>query len=114
MSHAWVRSTGAALPAVPWPLRRATLGTALALGRFADSTALGVRVSEQDRLVLPREQRKVATAYGKIGVKLVRDGAGRPQVSAEYDDCKRAARRTGAALRDVVRAAEEAGRELLD
>jgi hypothetical protein len=88
----------------------------LALARvlFADSTALGVRVSEQDRLVLPREQRKVATAYGKIGVKLVRDGAGRPQVSAEYDDCKRAARRTGAALRDVVRAAEEAGRELLE
>jgi uncharacterized protein (DUF111 family) len=47
-------------------------------------------------------------------VKLVRDGAGRPQVSAEYDDCKRAARRTGAALREVVRAAEEAGRELVD
>jgi uncharacterized protein (TIGR00299 family) protein len=88
----------------------------LALARvlFADSTALGVRVSEQDRLVLPREQRKVGTAYGKIGVKLVRDGAGRRQVSAEYDDCKRAARRTGAALRDVVRAAEEAGRDLLD
>jgi uncharacterized protein (TIGR00299 family) protein len=88
----------------------------LALARvlFADSTALGVRVSEQDRLVLPREQRKVSTAYGKIGVKLVRDAAGRRQVSAEYDDCKRAARRAGAPLRDVVRAAEEAGRDLLD
>jgi uncharacterized protein (TIGR00299 family) protein len=88
----------------------------LALARvlFADSTALGVRVSEQDRLVLPREQRKVDTAYGKISVKLVRDTAGRRQVSAEYDDCKRAARRTGAALRDVVRAAEEAGRDLLE
>ena len=40
MSHAWVLSTGADSPAVPWPLRRATLGTALALRRFADSTAL--------------------------------------------------------------------------
>jgi uncharacterized protein (TIGR00299 family) protein len=88
----------------------------LALARvlFADSTALGVRVSEQDRLVLPREHRKVKTAFGRIGVKLVRDGAGRLEVSAEYDDCKRAARRTGAPLREVVRAAEEAGRELLD
>jgi uncharacterized protein (TIGR00299 family) protein len=88
----------------------------LALARvlFADSTALGVRVSEQDRLVLPREQRKVKTAFGRIGVKLVRDGAGRLEVSAEYDDCKRAARRTGAPLREVVRAAEEAGRELLE
>jgi len=88
----------------------------LALARvlLRESTALGVRVSEQDRLVLEREQRKVTTAYGRIGVKLVRDGAGRCDVSAEYDDCKRAARRTGAALRDVVRAAEEAGRGLLD
>jgi uncharacterized protein (TIGR00299 family) protein len=79
-----------------------------------ESTALGVRVSEQDRVVLAREQRKVTTAFGRIGVKLVRDGAGRGDVSAEYDDCKRAARRTGARLRDVVRAAEEAGRALLE
>jgi hypothetical protein len=86
----------------------------LALARvlFAESTTLGVRVSEHDRLVLEREQRQVKTAHGRIGVKLVRDGAGRVDVSAEYDDCKRAAKRTGAALRDVVRAAEEAGREL--
>ena len=81
---------------------------------FAESTAIGVRVAEHDRLVLAREQRKVKTAFGRIGVKLVRDGAGRCDVSAEYDDCKRAARRTGAALRDVVRAAEEAGRALLE
>jgi uncharacterized protein (TIGR00299 family) protein len=88
----------------------------LALARvlFAESTALGVRVSEQDRLLLSREQRKVATAFGRIGVKLVRGGDGRGDVSAEYDDCKRAARRTGAPLREVVRAAEEAGRGLLD
>ena len=86
----------------------------LALARvlFAESTALGVRVSEHDRLVLEREQRRVTTRFGRIGVKLVRDGEGRVDVSAEYDDCKRAAKRTGAALRDVVRAAEEAGREL--
>jgi len=88
----------------------------LALARvlLRESTALGVRVSEQDRLVLGREQRKVTTVFGRIGVKLVRDGAGRCDVSAEYDDCKRAARRAGAPLRDVVRAAEEAGRALLD
>ena len=88
----------------------------LALARvlLRESTALGVRVSEQDRLVLAREQRKVTTVFGRIGVKLVRGGAGRCDVSAEYDDCKRAAKRTGAALRDVVRAAEEAGRALLE
>ncbi len=77
---------------------------------FAESTTIGVRTTESDRLVLHREQRQVDTQYGRIAVKLVRDGDGRVGVSAEYDDCKRAARRTGAPLRDVVRAAEDAGR----
>jgi len=80
---------------------------------FADSTAIGVRATESDRILLRRESRNVATEYGRVRVKVVWDDAGRPSVSAEYDDCKRAARRTGAALRDVVRAAEEAGRDEL-
>ena len=86
----------------------------LALARllFAESTAIGVRVHESERYVLRRETRKVATAYGKLGVKLVWDEAGQVSVSAEHDDCKAAARKHGAALRDVVRAAEEAGRAL--
>jgi uncharacterized protein (TIGR00299 family) protein len=84
----------------------------LALARvlFAESSALGVRVYECDRLVLQREQQRVQTPYGRIGVKIVWDGDGRRGVTAEYDDCKRAAKRTGAPLRDVVRAAEAAGR----
>jgi uncharacterized protein (DUF111 family) len=64
-------------------------------------------------LILERTSRVVATAFGRIHVKLVRDGNGRASVSAEYDDCKRAARKHRAPLREVVRAAEEAGRELL-
>ena len=81
---------------------------------FADSTAIGVRATESDRILLRRESRSVATRYGRVRVKVVWDDAGRPSVSAEYDDCKRAARRTSAALRDVVRAAEDAGRAGLD
>jgi uncharacterized protein (TIGR00299 family) protein len=80
---------------------------------FAESTAIGVRASELDRIVLEREERRVATPYGRIGVKLVWDADGRALLSAEYDDCKRAARRTGAPLREVVRAAEEAARDAL-
>jgi uncharacterized protein (DUF111 family) len=79
---------------------------------FAESTAIGVRVTESDRLVLRREQRRVQTAHGRIRVKRVFGPDGRVDVSAEYDDCKAAARKSGAPLRDVVRAAEEAGREL--
>ena len=62
---------------------------------------------------LEREERAVATRFGRVGVKIVWDGNGRADVSAEYEDCKRAARKAGVPLRDVVRAAEEAGRALL-
>ncbi len=79
---------------------------------FAESTAIGVRATESDRLVLERRAHRVVTRFGRIGVKLVWDADGAIQVSAEYDDCKRAAKRAGVPLREVVRAAEEAGREL--
>jgi uncharacterized protein (TIGR00299 family) protein len=81
---------------------------------FADSTAIGVRVSEHDRIVLEREELRVPTEYGRIGVKRIFGPDGRVTVTAEYDDCKRAATKSGARLRDVVRAAEAAGREPLD
>ena len=88
----------------------------LALARilFEDSTAIGVRATESERIVLAREARRVATPFGRIRIKLIWDDAGHAVASAEYDDCKRAARRAGVPLRDVVRAAEEAGRAALD
>ena len=81
---------------------------------FAESTAIGVRATESDRVLLERDQRRVATPFGRVGVKRVWDGDGRAHVTAEYDDCKRAAKRAGVPLRDVVRAAEDAGRALGD
>jgi uncharacterized protein (TIGR00299 family) protein len=80
---------------------------------FAESTAIGVRTTEADRILLARERRRVSTAFGKIDVKVVRDGEGRVEVSAEYDDCKRVAKAKRVPLRDVVRAAEEAARKEL-
>jgi len=77
---------------------------------FTHSSTIGVRAIECDRMVLPRQTRRVATPYGRIAVKIVRDGEGRLLPSAEYDDCKRAARRAGVPLREVMRAAEHAAR----
>jgi hypothetical protein len=77
---------------------------------FSETTTAGVRSIEHDRLVLPREIRKVATPYGRIAVKCVRLPDGREALSPEYDDCKAAARKHGAPLRDVLRAAEHAAR----
>jgi uncharacterized protein (TIGR00299 family) protein len=80
----------------------------LAATLFAESTAIGVRIADFERLVLPREQRRVDTPYGRIRVKVVRDADGRVHVSPEYDDLKRAARRSGAPIMEVRRAAERA------
>ncbi len=94
-------------------LARPSQRQALAGILFAESSAIGVRTQDWDRLVLEREVRKVATPYGRIRVKHVWIAGGGVEVSAEYDDCKRAARKAGAPLRDVVRAAEERAREEL-
>jgi uncharacterized protein (TIGR00299 family) protein len=84
--------------------------TALSGVLFAETPTLGVRAVECDRLVLPRETRRVETPFGRIAVKISCGDGERIDVSAEYDDCKRAARRSGVPLRDVIRAAEEAAR----
>jgi hypothetical protein len=70
-----------------------------------------VRSQEWERLILEREEGRVETPFGRIAVKWVRDPDGALQVSAEYDACKRAARKAGVPLREVVRCAEAAARE---
>ena len=86
---------------------------ALARLLFEESTTLGVRTLEWDRLSLPRESRRVATPFGRISVKVARRPGGRVDVSAEYEECRRAAERTGVPLREVVRVVEETARAKL-
>ncbi|MGE4650708.1 MAG: nickel pincer cofactor biosynthesis protein LarC [Myxococcota bacterium] len=78
---------------------------------LAESTALGVRVTESDRVLLPREVRRIQTPFGRVAVKFAVDPEGRVIASPEYEACKRAARKHGVPLREVVRAAEAAARE---
>ena len=84
----------------------------LAAVLFAETTTLGVRIRESERLILERETVPVETPFGKIRVKRARDAEGRIVDSPEYDDCKRAARRSGQPLRVVVRAAERAAEKI--
>ncbi len=86
---------------------------ALARIVFAESTAIGLRTLEWDRLLLERESVRLATPYGPVRVKVVRGVDGRRDFSPEYDDCKRAARKRGVPLREVVeRVLEQARAEL--
>lgn len=75
---------------------------ALARIVFAESTAIGVRVSEWDRLVLERTKKRLKTPLGSVSVKLIRSPEGDVDCSPEYDDCKRLARKHGLPLREVV------------
>jgi uncharacterized protein (TIGR00299 family) protein len=85
----------------------------LARALLAETTTLGVRVSECDRLVLPREQVRVATPWGRVRVKVSHGIDGRMDVSAEYDDARRLARKAAVPLREVVRSAEQIARRTL-
>ena len=88
---------------------------ALARIVFAESTAIGVRVSEWDRLVLERTKKRLKTPLGTVSIKLIRSPEGQVDCSPEYDDCKRLARKHGLPLREVVeRVRAQAQQELAE
>ncbi len=80
---------------------------------FAESTAIGVRISEWDRLLLERKTIRLKTPLGAMRVKVIRGPEGRVQYSPEYDDCKRTAKKSGIALREVVQRVTEWARKEL-
>lgn len=98
---------GYALRVVAPPDRRAALAAIV----LDETPSLGVRAFECERIVVARETRRVETPFGRIRVKRSRAPGGRLELSAEIDDCRRAARRHGVALREVVRVAEARARE---
>jgi len=73
---------------------------------LTETTTLGVRRSTIERVSLPRSIETVETRYGSIRVKVARWN-NISRAVPEYDDCKRAAETSGAALIDVLRAARE-------
>lgn len=86
---------------------------ALARIVFAESSAIGVRIGEWDRLVLERSSARLVTPLGPVRVKVVRGLDGRREFSPEYDDCKRLAKKHGVALREVVERVLRQAREEL-
>ena len=79
---------------------------------FAETTALGARVQELARQVLPRRFTTVAVRGGKIRIKIADLGAGRQKAAPEYIDCKRVAERTGRPVKNVMEEAALAFKRL--
>ncbi|HEX6608117.1 MAG TPA: nickel pincer cofactor biosynthesis protein LarC [Chloroflexia bacterium] len=77
-----------------------------------ETSTLGVRRRELDRLKAPRRMLTVVTSAGPIRVKArLLDGAWTAQ--PEYDDCLAAAQRTGRPLREILDEAATEARRLL-
>lgn len=78
---------------------------------FRESTTLGVRFGESERLVLKRAMISVRTPHGRVRVKLAKRPDGSVSASPEHDDCARLAAEKGVPLRRVIAAASRAAEE---
>ena len=67
-----------------------------------ETTALGVRMQELDRQVLPRRFVTVKVTGGSVKMKIGEVGAGWEKATPEYVDCQKLAVRTGRPLKDVM------------
>jgi uncharacterized protein (TIGR00299 family) protein len=72
---------------------------------FRETTTFGVRRHLAERATLDRRWVEVRTRHGRVRVKVGSLAGRRLTASPEYEDCRAAAERTGAPLREVMRAA---------
>jgi uncharacterized protein (TIGR00299 family) protein len=75
---------------------------------FDETTTLGVRSYEVERRALARESILVETEFGAIRVKVARRDGRVVNATPEFDDCRAAARKWDAPLREVEAAARAA------
>jgi pyridinium-3,5-bisthiocarboxylic acid mononucleotide nickel chelatase len=78
---------------------------------FRETTTLGIRRREEERVILDREFVTVDTQYGKVRMKVASAGGQVLNAMPEYEDCRRAAREYDVALRAVMEAATSAHSE---
>ena len=81
-------------PEGAWEIKRLIL---------SETTAIGLRFHQEERMTLPRSLGRVLTPWGEVGVKKVETPSG-PVIYPEYEDCRRLAREQGIALREVYQA----------
>jgi uncharacterized protein (DUF111 family) len=72
---------------------------------FLDSTTLGVRLQEMERVAAHRRQETINTPYGPLQVKVMEYG-GHRRVMPEYEACREMAEKHGVPLIEVYRLIE--------
>ena len=92
---------GSLLTVLCRPERREALEELL----LRETTTLGVRVREEDRVILQRRFVEVETAFGNIRIKVGSRNGEDLNLMPEYEDCAQAARQHGVPLKQVMQAA---------
>lgn len=80
---------------------------------FRETTTLGIRRREEERVILDREFVTVNTGYGKIRMKIASAAGEVLNAMPEYEDCRRSAREHGIPLREAMEAALAAYGEMV-
>jgi uncharacterized protein (DUF111 family) len=73
---------------------------------FRETTSIGVRIQEVGRKKLSREILTVETAYGKVRVKISKQGDEIMTVTPEYEDCRKLAEEKQVPLKQVMEEAK--------
>jgi uncharacterized protein (TIGR00299 family) protein len=81
---------------------------------FCETTTIGLRYHPVGRIEMSRSLHAVETLYGPIQVKISRGPDGSQNVSPEFEDCKRAAKRHGIPVKLVIAAAAGAAQKLVE
>ena len=72
-----------------------------------ETTTIGVRFFEAQRVTMQREIKELPSKYSKVRVKTSRFGKSLVKCYPEFEDCKRIARQTSLPLREII---DEVGR----
>jgi hypothetical protein len=76
---------------------------------FAETSTLGIRRSEAEKIMLQRRHITVETPYGPVRVKIGEAGGKVLNAAPEYEDCLELARATGVPLKTIYAAALNLG-----
>jgi uncharacterized protein (TIGR00299 family) protein len=85
---------GHLLQVIAKPERREALAQVV----FAETSALGLRISSAERRVQSRSWTEVKTPYGAVRMKVSSEGSYAP----EYEDCRKLALASGVALKHII------------
>lgn len=69
---------------------------------FKNSTTIGLRYYDIDRVTLEREFEKITTEYGEFTLKVAKLKGAIVNVSCEYDELKAAHEKLGMSLKDLM------------